>query len=301
MVSSSGLESPGEGGGVRPVYLRCSQGSVTWLYPRGALRILLRYGTQSKEFQVTHNHPEASGRIASVTLSTLTNRWFRWIAGLFETIRWLFRCQHLRGATPEAPASVQRFRCGSGPTRGEDAAPLLRIAQRPGGALPRSRSYFRLTGSSAEAESPVPLRPPVAPNRFRQRHSRSLARYGIHSYHLALIRQDLLTIPCVFISVFHWPLPIHSLGFNSVHHQQKNSFRIVTHWIFFLSIVDDCPRSRIGPGSLFSLRDDDTISNGRESGRIQSISFHVETPNPFINWLSAYMTYSAIVRFNSFN
>lgn len=69
MVSSSGLESPGEGGGVRPVYLRCSQGSVTWLYPRGALRILLRYGTQSKEFQVTHNHPEASGRIASVTLS----------------------------------------------------------------------------------------------------------------------------------------------------------------------------------------------------------------------------------------
>jgi len=49
--TGSGLESPGEGGGVRPVYLRCSQGSVTWLYPRGALRILLRYGTQSKEFQ----------------------------------------------------------------------------------------------------------------------------------------------------------------------------------------------------------------------------------------------------------
>jgi len=49
--TGSGLELGGEGGGVRPVYLRCSQGSVTWLYPRGALRVLLRYGTQSKDFQ----------------------------------------------------------------------------------------------------------------------------------------------------------------------------------------------------------------------------------------------------------
>ncbi|EFX88494.1 hypothetical protein DAPPUDRAFT_41548, partial [Daphnia pulex] len=37
--------------GVKPVYLRCSQGSVSWLYPRGALRVVLRYGTAGKEFQ----------------------------------------------------------------------------------------------------------------------------------------------------------------------------------------------------------------------------------------------------------
>jgi len=50
--TGSGLEENGsEEGGVRPVYLRCSQGSVTWLYPRGALRVLLRYGTKGKEFQ----------------------------------------------------------------------------------------------------------------------------------------------------------------------------------------------------------------------------------------------------------
>ena len=53
VVDCSGLEENGsEEGGVRPVYLRCSQGSVTWLYPRGALRVLLRYGTKGKEFQV---------------------------------------------------------------------------------------------------------------------------------------------------------------------------------------------------------------------------------------------------------
>ena len=40
--------------GVRPVYLRCSQGSVSWLYPRGALRVVLRYGTAGKEFQVNN-------------------------------------------------------------------------------------------------------------------------------------------------------------------------------------------------------------------------------------------------------
>lgn len=38
--------------GVQPVYLKCSQGSVTWLYPRGALRVVLRYGTGGKDFQV---------------------------------------------------------------------------------------------------------------------------------------------------------------------------------------------------------------------------------------------------------
>lgn len=40
----SGLESPG-GRGVQPVYVRCSQGSVRWLYPRGALRVVLRLGS----------------------------------------------------------------------------------------------------------------------------------------------------------------------------------------------------------------------------------------------------------------
>jgi len=40
-------------GSVHPVYLRCSQGSVSWLYPRGALRVVLRLGTAGKEFQVT--------------------------------------------------------------------------------------------------------------------------------------------------------------------------------------------------------------------------------------------------------
>lgn len=57
----SGLESPSSEDqtqqqpqshrGVKPVYLRCSQGSVSWLYPRGALRVVLRYGTAGKEFQ----------------------------------------------------------------------------------------------------------------------------------------------------------------------------------------------------------------------------------------------------------
>jgi hypothetical protein len=66
LIFSSGLESlsPSSDGehqpqqqaqshrGVKPVYLRCSQGSVSWLYPRGALRVVLRYGTAGKEFQV---------------------------------------------------------------------------------------------------------------------------------------------------------------------------------------------------------------------------------------------------------
>lgn len=56
---SSGLEGTSSSSsevqslrGVKPVYLRCSQGSVSWLYPRGALRVVLRYGTAGKEFQV---------------------------------------------------------------------------------------------------------------------------------------------------------------------------------------------------------------------------------------------------------
>ena len=62
----SGLEGSAEDsssswrGSVRPVYLRCSQGSVSWLYPRGALRVVLRLGTAGKEFQVTTSRPPHS-------------------------------------------------------------------------------------------------------------------------------------------------------------------------------------------------------------------------------------------------
>ena len=54
--SSSSSGSADHPRGVRPVYLRCSQGSVAWLYPRGALRVVLRYGTAGKEFQVNNTH-----------------------------------------------------------------------------------------------------------------------------------------------------------------------------------------------------------------------------------------------------
>ncbi|KAI5651742.1 meteorin-like protein [Phthorimaea operculella] len=39
--TGSGLTSPSERG-VTPVYLRCREGGVSWLYPRGALRLLFR-------------------------------------------------------------------------------------------------------------------------------------------------------------------------------------------------------------------------------------------------------------------
>jgi len=60
--SSSSSGSADHPRGVRPVYLRCSQGSVAWLYPRGALRVVLRYGTAGKEFQGynTHTHIQIS-------------------------------------------------------------------------------------------------------------------------------------------------------------------------------------------------------------------------------------------------
>jgi len=46
--NGSGLH-PGKG--VTPVYLRCSQGRVTWSYPGGALRVLLRLGSSGREFR----------------------------------------------------------------------------------------------------------------------------------------------------------------------------------------------------------------------------------------------------------
>jgi diacylglycerol kinase (ATP) len=39
------------GRGVTPIYLRCSQGHLEWLYPRGALRVLLRFGASGRDFR----------------------------------------------------------------------------------------------------------------------------------------------------------------------------------------------------------------------------------------------------------
>ncbi|XP_063980438.1 meteorin-like protein [Diachasmimorpha longicaudata] len=44
----------GSGGGgreVRPVYLRCSRGTVSWRYPRGALRVVLSGGGDGRSFR----------------------------------------------------------------------------------------------------------------------------------------------------------------------------------------------------------------------------------------------------------
>ncbi|CAH0548044.1 unnamed protein product [Brassicogethes aeneus] len=41
--TGSGLTSSSLSRGVTPVYLRCATGRVTWLYPAGALRVLLRF------------------------------------------------------------------------------------------------------------------------------------------------------------------------------------------------------------------------------------------------------------------
>jgi diacylglycerol kinase (ATP) len=43
--------SDGLGRGVTPVYLRCSQGHLEWVYPRGALRVLLRLGASGRDFR----------------------------------------------------------------------------------------------------------------------------------------------------------------------------------------------------------------------------------------------------------
>ncbi|XP_077254979.1 meteorin [Temnothorax americanus] len=39
----------GEGGGVRPVYLRCARGTVLWSYPRDALRVVLSFPVSFSE------------------------------------------------------------------------------------------------------------------------------------------------------------------------------------------------------------------------------------------------------------
>lgn len=47
----SGGKSTGETRRITPIYLRCSQGRVSWVYPRGGLRVLLRLGSTGKEFR----------------------------------------------------------------------------------------------------------------------------------------------------------------------------------------------------------------------------------------------------------
>ncbi|XP_018330714.1 meteorin-like protein [Agrilus planipennis] len=57
--TGSGLTTPSEDRGVTPVYLRCTAGKVTWLYPRGALRVLLRMPTPDRDFRACIKlHPD---------------------------------------------------------------------------------------------------------------------------------------------------------------------------------------------------------------------------------------------------
>lgn len=62
----SGLSPSSTGRGVTPVYLRCSAGRVTWLYPRGALRVLLRLPSQDREFRACIKvHPDEKKEAAA--------------------------------------------------------------------------------------------------------------------------------------------------------------------------------------------------------------------------------------------
>ncbi|XP_060535437.1 meteorin-like protein [Cylas formicarius] len=49
--TGSGLTSSPTSKGVTPVYLRCSAGKIKWLYPRGALRVLLRLPGRDRDFR----------------------------------------------------------------------------------------------------------------------------------------------------------------------------------------------------------------------------------------------------------
>lgn len=62
----SGLTTSSVERGVTPVYLRCTAGRVTWLYPRGALRVLLRLPGQDKEFRACIKvHPDSEKYLAA--------------------------------------------------------------------------------------------------------------------------------------------------------------------------------------------------------------------------------------------
>ncbi|XP_034248500.1 meteorin-like protein [Thrips palmi] len=47
--NGSGVSTAGRG--VTPVYLRCSAGALSWRWPRGALRVLLRVGAAGRDFR----------------------------------------------------------------------------------------------------------------------------------------------------------------------------------------------------------------------------------------------------------
>ncbi|KAF7270620.1 hypothetical protein GWI33_016416 [Rhynchophorus ferrugineus] len=49
--TGSGLSTPSTDKGVTPIYLRCSAGKIKWVYPRGALRALLRLPNQDRNFR----------------------------------------------------------------------------------------------------------------------------------------------------------------------------------------------------------------------------------------------------------
>ncbi|XP_030750878.1 meteorin-like protein [Sitophilus oryzae] len=49
--TGSGLSKPSTDKGVTPIYLRCSAGKIKWVYPRGALRVLLRLPNQERNFR----------------------------------------------------------------------------------------------------------------------------------------------------------------------------------------------------------------------------------------------------------
>ncbi|XP_065161143.1 meteorin-like protein [Atheta coriaria] len=52
------------GRGVTPVYLRCTSGRIKWLYPRGALRVLLRLPGQDREFRACIKiHPDVDKHV----------------------------------------------------------------------------------------------------------------------------------------------------------------------------------------------------------------------------------------------
>lgn len=50
-----------------PVYLRCREGRVTWAYPRGALRVVLRLGATAREFRGCVRLRTALGRSGDAT------------------------------------------------------------------------------------------------------------------------------------------------------------------------------------------------------------------------------------------
>ncbi|XP_017782590.1 PREDICTED: meteorin-like protein [Nicrophorus vespilloides] len=62
--TGSGLSLSSTGRGVTPVYLRCTAGRISWLYPRGALRVLLRVPGQDRDFRACIKmHPDIGNKV----------------------------------------------------------------------------------------------------------------------------------------------------------------------------------------------------------------------------------------------